>query len=414
MAKKRSRNNNLLVIIFFLALILFFTFFLYIKGGFDDEKPVQKKGTFSRNVITSSDIKMYSLIGDEYIESGIIGKDVELSLNDSANEYYEIEDFKGYYIRYDKVEAISSRKDFDSRYKEYILFNYNVETNDKTIFYDDNDNMVYTFDEAMSFPLIIKDEDKYGIEFNNRLLFIKKENSSLVEHYNTDKSNSSGVGVLNYHAFYDETDPEDVCPTVICHSKSQFTEQLEFLRDNNILTLRMKELEYYVDGKINLPRSVLITIDDGARDSIAVDLLTEYKMYGTIFLVTSWYDESLYYKTDYIELHSHTHNMHDGGKCPGGQGGAIKCLPKEEIQADLKQSREELNGTTYFAYPFYEYNKYSIENLKEAGFTMAFVGDSIYGDDLVHVGDNKFTLSRYVIVSTTTIKDLEKYFNQIK
>lgn len=369
---------------------------------------------YSENVITKDNIKLYSLKDNIYIESGIIGKNVELSIENIDNEYFKIKDFDNYYIKYENVEELDNRTANNDRYKEYILFNYNVETKDKTILYDEDNNMVYTFDKSYSLPLIIKDTDRYGVEFNNRLLYVKKDDSSLVEHHNTDLNNSSGVGVLNYHAFYDENDPDDSCTTVICHSKSQFIQQLNFLKENNILTIKMKELEDYIDGKINLPKSVLITIDDGGRDKIAVDLLTEYKMYATIFLVTSWFDETTYYKNDYIELHSHTHNMHNGGECPGGQGGAIKCWPKEKIQEDLKQSREELNGSTYIAYPFYEYNDYSIENLKEAGFTMAFIGESNYSDNLAHVVDNKFLIHRFVIVTYTTINDLKNYFDQIK
>ena len=67
-----------------------------------------------------------------------------------------------------------------------------------------------------------------------------------------------------------------------------------------MLTLQMHEVEWYIDGKIQLPKSVLITIDDGPKTQVAVDLLTEYKMYATIFLITSWFDETTYYKTDYI------------------------------------------------------------------------------------------------------------------
>lgn len=196
--------------------------------------------------------------------------------------------------------------------------------------------------------------------------------------------------------------------------KKQFKSHLDLIKEKNMLTLQTKEVEMYIDGKVQLPQSVLITIDDGPKTKVAVDLLTEYKMYATIFLVTSWFDEKDYYKTDYIELHSHTHNMHDGGQCPGGQGGGIKCLPEEEIQKDLKQSREDLNGSTVFCYPFYEYNDYSIKMLKKAGFTMAFIGESNNSDNLIHVGSNKFKLRRFVIVTHTTINDLNKYFEQIK
>ena len=182
---------------------------------------------------------------------------------------------------------------------------------------------------------------------------------------------------------------------------------------NVVIINRSKLSPMYIDGKLQLPKSVVITIDDGPKTEIAVDMLTEYKMYATIFLVTSWFNEDEYYKTEYIEFHSHTHNMHDGGKCPGGQGGAIKCLDEELIQEDLRQSREDLDGSTVFCFPFYEYNDYAIEMLKEAGFTMAFIGESNYSDNLVHVGDDKFKLRRFVIVTYTTINDLENYFGQI-
>ena len=106
--------------------------------------------------------------------------------------------------------------------------------------------------------------------------------------------------------------------------------------------------------------------------------------------------------------------MHEVGQCPGGQGGGIKCLSEEKIQQDLKKSREELNGSTAFCYPFYEYNNYSIKMLKKAGFTMAFAGESRDSDNLVHVGSDKFNLRRYIIVINTTINDLNSYFDQIK
>ena len=355
-------------------------------------------------------------------EVGTVGKDVELSLNkeniSEDTKYFKVITFDdSYYIKYQDVDKIDKLSEVSDRYKNYIVFNENIVTNDKTLFYDDNDKLIYSFNKSYSLPIIIKDTDKYGVEFNNRLLYVKKNDvKEINKNNNTDKKNSSGIAVLNYHAFYDENNAEEKanCTTEICHSKKQFKSQLNLIKEKDMLTLQMKEVEMYIDGKVQLPKSVLITIDDGPKTKIAVDLLTEYKMYATIFLVTSWFDEKEYYKTDYIELHSHTHNMHDGGKCHGGQGGAIKCLPEEEIQKDLKQSREELNGSTVFCYPFYEYNDYSIKMLKQAGFTMAFIGESNNSDNLIHVGSDKFRLRRFVIVTYTTISDLNKYFDQIK
>ena len=408
------KSRKIFLLILFLLIVT--GVILYFIVDKDVLESVNYLDYYNQYVVTNKEAKIYIKENDNYIESGMIGNNVELELNEyNDSDYFNIKDFDSeYYIYYEDVNKIDSLSEIDNRYKEYIVFNNNVNISDVTNFYDENGNLVYSFNNDYSLPVIIKDTDRYGVEFNNRLLYIKSTDGEIIDSHNTDKNNSSGVGVLNYHAFYDENDPNDKCPTVICHSKKQFKQQLDFLKENNILTIKMKELEMYVDGKINLPRSALITIDDGGRDKIAVDMLTEYKMYGTIFLVTSWYEPSTYYVTDYVELHSHTDDMHDQGDCPTGQGGGIQCLAEDVILNDLKLSREKLSGTTSIAYPFYEYNEYSIKMLKEAGFTMAFAGESSYGDNLVHVGSDKFRLRRFVIVTYTTINDLRNYFGQIK
>lgn len=371
---------------------------------------------YSEYVITNKESNLYNS-NNEVI--GIIGKNISLSLDNieinKDTKYFKVKDFEDTYIEYNDVEKIDSLTTYDNRYKNYIVFNENIITKDITSFYDKDNNLIYKFNNSFNLSIIIKDNNRYGVEFNNRLLYVNSDEVVEIKYnYNTSLSNSSGVGVFNYHAFYDETNAEERrnCNTAICHSKAQFKTHLDYFKEHNILTLKIEELEYYIDGKIQLPKSILITIDDGPKTKIAVDMLTEYQMYATIFLVTSWFDEASYYKTDYIELHSHGHNLHKGGDCPGGQGGAIKCLPKETLLEDLRESSKELGGSKYFCYPFYEYNSYSISVLKEAGYTMAFTGE--YGDMLTKVGMNKYIIPRFVIMTHTTIKDIDDYLNQIK
>lgn len=424
--RRKIKKGRLLVAILIVVIVLGglgYITYDYIKKNNDSlkkEKLIKEINNHYNEFVKTN--KETSIYNDNNEEIGVIGKGIELSLDKESitenTKYFKVTTFDDdYYIKYQDVDKIDELSEIDDRYKNYIPFNENIITNDKTSFYDGDDNLVFTFNNSYDLPIIIKDDEKYGIEFNNKLLYVKKDNvKETKKNNNTDKKNSSGVAVLNYHAFYDENNAEEkaACTTEICHSKKQFKSQLDLIKEKEMLTLQMNEVEMYIDGKVQLPKSVLITIDDGPKTKIAVDLLTEYKMYATIFLVTSWFDEKDYYKTDYIELHSHTHNMHDGSKCPGGQGGAIKCLPEEEIQKDLKQSREDLNGSTVFCYPFYEYNDYSIKMLKQAGFTMAFIGESSNSDNLIHVGSDKFRLRRFVIVTYTTINDLNKYFDQIK
>lgn len=419
------KKKVLIIVFLLLFLICNVTIFLYSSYKKEQKIEYQKKlkieieNHYDSVVITNKETKLYDK------DNKIVGKisdNIVLNLEkikiDHNSNYFLISNFgKKYYIEYKDVEAYKEKEMVDERYKNYILFNENIITKDITNFYDENDKLLYSLNESFNLPIIIKDNNKYGVQFNNRLLYIKNSDiSEIKENKNTDKKNSSGVAVLNYHAFYDENNEEERknCNSDICHSISQFKEHLNFFSENNIFTLKMDEYEKYIDGKIQLPKSVLITIDDGGRTKHAIDLLTEYKMYATIFLVTSWFDLNDYYYTEYIEFHSHTHDMHNVGICPGGQGGGIKCLPEETVLNDLKMSREKLKGTTALCYPFYEYNNYSIELAKKAGFTLGFAGETYYNDNLTHVGTNKFKLNRFVITVYTSMADITTYFDQIK
>ena len=89
----------------------------------------------------------------------------------------------------------------------------------------------------------------------------------------------------------------------------------------------------------------------------------------------------------------------------------ISFKVNDKLLADLKTSREKLDGSTVFCYPFYEYNEYSIKVLKEAGFTMAFAGEKAGGKTKVIPGIDKFRLPRWVIVDYTTKKQFISYVN---
>ena len=424
--KKRKLKKGPILVVLLLVLIIggFFAYKEITHKNLMDklnreQNLVNKiKAHYNNYVITSKETSLFDAEGKAV---GKIGANVSITLDElevtKDTKVFKIKDFEDTYINYDDVDKIDELPKIDDRYKNYIPFNKNVKTKEETSFYDEDDKLIYTFNKAFDLPIIIKDTDKYGVEFNNRLLYVKKDDVlETYDHHNTDKHNASGIGVLNYHAFYDESNASEkaACNTEICHSKAQFKTHLDYFKSHNMLTVKMKEVEMYIDGKLQLPKSVLITIDDGGRTQVGIDMLTEYKMYATIFLVTSWFNPKDYYKTDYIELHSHSHHMHETGVCPRGQGGGIQCLSEEEIQKDLKTSRELLNNTTYFCYPFYEYNDYSIKMLKQAGFTMAFDGEKSYGDNLVHPGDDKFRLRRFVIVTYTTLHDFDIYFGRIK
>lgn len=416
MRRKKSINKGKLTLIILVLIVLLGVIGYFINLGMVSLKKEdiikEINSHYNDFVKTNKECKLYDKDDNEV---GTVGKGEELSLDKenitSDTKYFKVTTFgEEYYIRYQDVDKIEKLSEVSDRYKNYIVFNENIITNDDTSFYDGDDNLVYTLNESFNLPIIIKDDNKYGVEFNNRLLYIKKDAvKEIRSSENTDKKNSSGIPVLNYHFVYEDDDK--TCNEVICHSASQIKEHFSYIRDNEFFTPKMEELEWYIDKKIQLPqKSVVITFDDGTKAEVAKKYVNEYKINATLFLITSWFSKEQF-ESEYLEVHSHGDNIHNGGLCKGGQGGEIKCMEHDKLLTDLKTSREKLGGSTVFCYPFYEYNDYSIKVLKEAGFTMAFAGERAGGKIKVVPGIDKYRLPRWVIVNYTTKKLFISYVN---
>lgn len=215
---------------------------------------------------------------------------------------------------------------------------------------------------------IIKDSS------NNTAFTTRKVNVIKVEEKDTD-----GISVLMYHYFYDDEKGETAKNSNYT-SKTSFEEQLKYLKDNNYYFPTMKEINMYLDKKIELPKkSVVITMDDGEASNytIAYPLALKYKIPMTMFIVTSWtnVNDSLQKSmTDsgYITFQSHSHDMHKGGCAGQNHGALMQCIDYNEGVNDLKKSKELIGNADSFAYPCGDHTDTTIKMLKEAGYTLAF------------------------------------------
>lgn len=337
----------------------------------------QIKTSFNQHVKTNKEAKLYNYVDNKYEVVGTVGQNEELELENTEinlnTKYFKIKSL-GYYISYKDVQRIEKLSDVNNRYKNYIVFNENIYTTSPTAFYD-GDKKVYELNKSFEFPIIIKDTDKYYVEFNNRLLEIKASNVSKTEKkINTKEVPRDNIRTLTYHTIYN-TKTEQCSNTVICHPIEQFDSHMKYLSENNYFTLTMDELEMFLDGKIQIPKkSIVITLDDGKYAINAVKIVEKYKVNATYFIITSRYNVKDI-ETTYMNFESHTHNLHNNYKCSGGnQGGELLCSSREKILNDLKTSQKELGGATAIAYPFFDFNNNAINVLKEAGFKLAFVG----------------------------------------
>ena len=216
------------------------------------------------------------------------------------------------------------------------------------------------------------------------------------------REKATAIASILYHFIYLNGDTS--CQETICHSEEQITSHFSYLQQEQYFTLTTTEVLKFIKGEINLPKkSILITIDDGARAEKFIPFLEQYQLYATLFLVSSWYPKETF-ASPYLEIASHTHNMHTVGVCPMGQGGGINCLSEETILKDLQNSRTTLEQTVAMSYPFFEYSDYAIQLVKEAGFEIAFIG----GQTKIKVGINPYKVPRYTIFSSTSIGQLSR------
>ena len=367
-----------------------------IGGGFavykiSNDKKVAKKAEEDKNAIeaikshffevakVSKDTTIYEKDGNDYKEVGSIYKGVNIKLVEEEikidTKYFHIKDLD-YYISFEDIEKGEEEKTND-RYKSYLPFNSNIITKDKFTMYD-NDQKYLSLDESMEFPIIINNyDDKYYVEYNNRLVSISKDDvKETKENKNTEKKNQAKMTTLAYHRVYDTT---DTCTDgYVCLKKEVFDKQMKYLSDNNYLTLTMKEMYMYMKGNLQVEKGVVITFDDGYLFKASDEVLAKYGLNGTMFVISGDFVDKYdrFENLKAIDIQSHTHKMHKNYVCAGGnQGGAMLCVGKAKIVEDLKTSHEALKVEPFgFAYPFYDYNDTIISALKEAGIKIAFVG----------------------------------------
>ena len=364
-----------------------------------EKKLINIKENYNKTVKTKQKSYIYKQQNNKYEKIGTIKKDVILELETIENIGLDNAYFKilnsDYYILYKDV--IKNFDTFNKRYLNYIEFPLEINTKENIKYYDDTFNELFTLNDSIIAKLIFNLDNYYGIDLLSRLVFIKKEDIANEKEITTNTEIAESITAILYHFIYLNND--NSCNDIICHSEEQIDSHFKFLADNNVLTLTTDEVLKFIKGEINLPKkSILITIDDGARAENFIPFLEKYGLNATLFLVSSWYPVSKF-SSPYLEIASHTHNMHTTGVCPIGQGGGINCLDKDIILNDLKTSRETLNGTKAFCFPFYEYSDYSINLVKEAGFDMAFIG----GSTKIKKGINPYKIPRYPILSSFSV-----------
>ena len=232
---------------------------------------------------------------------------------------------------------------------------------------------------------------------------IKMANGDELKQSTDDEINRQTVPVLNYHFFY-IPEEQPYCNESICLEVSKLEDHLKYLKENNFKTLTIEEYRKWMYGEIEIPtKSVLITVDDGAKGTGKHNgnrlnpLLEKYHLNATLFLITGWWDIENY-RGDYLDIQSHTNDMHQYGTCGRGQ---LNCYSYEKAKEDLEKSIAIVGNTDSFCFPFYMTSPTSLQLVKDLGFKLSFVGGSVDSKRT----NNKWLIPRYPIQNDITLDE---------
>jgi peptidoglycan/xylan/chitin deacetylase (PgdA/CDA1 family) len=272
---------------------------------------------------------------------------------------------------------------------------------------------IYNFDSIVSGDFTFDRDQALELDHNHELRtfgpFKKNEKAEKIPVLTYHKIIAEGDLSKDIH--YDEGNLQDTIVTL-----EQFKEQMNFLHDNNFVTLTLKEFKAFMDKEIEVPKkSLLITFDDGWKDNFAnaYPVLDEYGFKATIFLITDTI-ESVHKKyipgssqylssrdivdgNNVFSYSSHTHSFHERDE----KGNAfLVSKDKESIMNDIQISIDIIGDNTAFAYPYGAYDEETIKVLEQLEVPMAF---TLIDNGMVHPDDNRFELSRRGVYPSTTI-----------
>jgi len=307
-----------------------------------------------------------------------------------------------FYVHYDQIEVVEElpvADKFDLDLSRYLAFEQMIAQGSTVRFYHLDRTFAFQLNAIeINLNIYMQVDDYFYISYLDRYFLVVQDKVTLVEHPDV-LPETTRIPVLMYHFFCNSAKGVE-CRDSNWLERDHFEAHMQHLYEHNFTSLKMIDLERFLNGNVRLPeQSVVITIDDAHWSFFehGYSILAEFDQIATTFAITNHdRDWEALMLSEQLEFHSHTHDMHRG-HCDEGRGGLMQCIDFDEGVTDLLLSRALLNDTTVFCYPFGDFNDHTRALLEEAGFTMAFTTQN----GLVTRGMDPLLLPR-VRVSTDT------------
>ena len=190
----------------------------------------------------------------------------------------------------------------------------------------------------------------------------------------------------------------------------QFTEEIEWLHQQNYHSLSLEEFYQALVNKAPIPENpILLTFDDGYSDnySAAWPILRQYGFRGTFFITTNsvgpgmmnW-DQLNDLARQRNSVSSHTVHHYDLATLSTKQQKDELSLSKKELETHLGISVQAL------CFPSGSYNKTTLELMPTLGYQLGFTTKP----GKVHLGDDLLTLKRLRISGGMSLTSFQKQF----
>ncbi|MFC4409951.1 polysaccharide deacetylase family protein [Chungangia koreensis] len=244
------------------------------------------------------------------------------------------------------------------------------------------------------------------------------------------KDYAERVTVLMYHQIIPEkklmehhfTEANELIDSIV--TLEQFTEQMDYLTNQDYTVLSLKEFEEFMIKHKKVPeKSVLITFDDGYKNvfEFAYPVLKERGFHAVHFLITGLITErthpftasklqyasieELIESSDVFDYGNHTHSFHRKTE----EGSAfLTTLGEEIVKEDLEKAIEWLGHSELFAAPYGEYSPATLDILRDLGMKMAFTVSPGYAEPSNHI----LEIPRYGVYPFYTMEDFKYILEQ--
>lgn len=336
-------------------------------------------GLYLHKVNVNADTPLYTKTENGFVPCGTARAGAILDLSDSQEgDFINLND-SAFWI---EGSAVSISERWYRNETHLVPYAEELITNDTYTIEDERGNAIASISESDRYPVYVKpgDDPRYGIRLMNAVYYIPQGDVSSTETITADTpALAQELPVLMYHFFY-STDDGGSRVDGNYVEVNELDEQLAYIHDNGFTACTMREVQYWMEGRAQLPyHSLVITIDDAdpSVHQYAMPVFVKYGINACNFVICGWQPAEMSYdlwemRENGMELQSHGFLTHTGGCSGMGHGGLLMCMDHDAGVEDTKRSFDYVDGGFVYCYPFGDINDNAESIVRDGGAKLAF------------------------------------------